>query len=580
MLGGLSAHVVPLWETKSPGRYQHELDALRTAQAVLGVRFDVDEAELSQGRLCIHLQWPLNGQVLPLEARYPDGFPRFRPIVRLLLPPEQLPPRHCSPIDGILCLLGRDTAQWDHTWSLVQLLSRQLKDAIQGTGEEDPQGEPVEFWWNTIVEQIPPEPLSRESYCLVDSAWHIAGTKGGKLKLRYETIHNGGLNFHGAVAEVRDSSGHVLASFPYALVDLTRTIDIPWVHLRETFVPNPDLGSLLQKLYRDHPELANAQPFLLGKASNKASMVAVSYPMETGWQTQGTGWLFLLVPGKESVARRNGRAVTWQIIRTLRAGVEDLGLRSPAVSKLTGKRGVIFGAGAIGAPIAIELARNGCSILDIVEYDIIEPGNSVRWPLGVPVWGQRKADALKKFISQNYPNTVVNAHHQFVGNAPDDDALAKQLLAGADFVVDACASNGVTMWLGDCCRASNVPVISAFASHTLSGGVVAVHAPTGGCPQCLAWAWETGKIKPVLEENGGATTQPPGCSERTFTGSSFDLAEISMHAVRVIAERNLARSDSVAFTLRFESDISGMRMPVWRCDEIPVEPKCGCRPSQ
>ena len=130
----------------------------------------------------------------------PLGQPRTRPIVSLHTDQAEYPLRHCSPIEGVLCLLGRDGRQWQHQWTLRRLLDEQLADALNGTGEEDPRGEPAEYWWNIL--SVP------DSYCLVASDWTIGEAKGGTMQMALHAQWAHGKPFvKAAVTEVLDEAG-------------------------------------------------------------------------------------------------------------------------------------------------------------------------------------------------------------------------------------------------------------------------------------------------------------------------------------------------------------------------------------
>lgn len=159
-----------MWDAHWPGRYQAELAAFQQANAP----YSIDQAELAQGRLLIDVEWPMDGTVIRLRARYPDSFPRFRPQVQLLSPPSIWPRRHVSPLDGNLCLLGRDSAQWNPEWTLARLLDEKLKEALAGSPDEDTQGEPVEYWWNLLAH---PD----KSFVLVDSDWDLKSASSGTI---------------------------------------------------------------------------------------------------------------------------------------------------------------------------------------------------------------------------------------------------------------------------------------------------------------------------------------------------------------------------------------------------------------
>lgn len=369
--------------------------------------------------------------------------------------------------------------------------------------------------------------------------------------------------------EIRDATGKVLGKLASIPSQFSETRDIPWLNLAETFVPLPgdQVANQLAKFCDDNPIFQKSRPFSIGGQLGK--ICAVSYPMEIGWQKKGTGWLFFVIYPE----RRPGQGGRAQILKCFRAGPRDLGLRSPVISKFLGKRAALFGAGAIGAPIALDLARNGISRLDIVEYDQVEPGNSVRWPLGMSAWGFKKGTAIEEFVREHYPSTKVTPHDQYVGIAQNDEPLFHSIRE-ADFIIDATASPAVSRWLGDRCRAAGLPFFSVWATPMLKSGTVTVHIPSGGCPECLEWAWEQRKIAEPLGYGAELTEQPPGCSERTFIGANFDLQELSLQMMRVLATYDKRRSTSTVHTLEFHSDAHGTLLPVWRSDDFPSSPKC------
>jgi len=272
-------------------------------------------------------------------------------------------------------------------------------------------------------------------------------------------------------------------------------------------------------------------------------------------------------------------------VRTFRAGSEDLGARVPAVGCLREKTVAVFGLGALGAPLAIELARNGCRRLHLIDYDVIEPGNGIRWPLGATAWGSPKSTALAAFIDREYPWTDPIPHNHQIGLFDDaqrvkgDAELFATVLDDVDLVVDAAASHGVTGILGDNCRERQLPMISLYAAPDLEGGVVARFGLDGGCPSCLEQAWVANEImKPRGFGIETGLQQPPGCAERTFTGASYDLQELSLQAVRLAVETlaNLADArSSRVFTLSLAND-DGRIPPQWDVKSLAKKPDCIC----
>lgn len=581
--------LVPRWESRCPGRFFYELQDLIAGGAT---PLYIHEAALKAGALALKFDWKLkSGNVITLLATFPDSFPHLRPQVNLIAGID-LPPRHINPLGGNLCLLGRDTAQWPRKWTLRKLLDSQLEHAIAGTGDQDPQGEPAEVWWNLIG--------TKNAYCLVDSAWPMSGERG-MLTLQYiveasklttprppEGQHHSPI-IRALVAEVRDDTDVVVETWkgpvPSALRQKKTPWRIPWVRLPSPFVPAPsDDGRNAQYKQLLDPLFPNLQRIAVPATDLVVAMIAVVYPSELTETGAGVGWTFIKLSGEKEAfderpktkrfLRKHPRLV--QPIPTYRAGPSDLGHRVPAVKTLYDKRILVVGTGAIGAPIVLELARNGCATLQLIEHDVLEPGNSVRWPLGASAWGTRKLRALEKFIDAEYPSTKVIAEHFNLGSDKDDELLTAAI-GEAHLVIDASASHGITSLLDERCRQQTVPLITVSATPSVKGGVVVRHAGDGGCPNCLEYAWEKKAFAEPTGRWDDALTQPPGCAERTFTGASHDLQELSLQAVRLTLQTlDEPAAASLVLTLDFV-DEGGLRLPKWRIDALPRHPDCRCR---
>src|SRR3546814_19686943 len=104
---------------------------------------------------------------------------------------------------------------------------------------------------------------------------------------------------------------------------------------------------------------------------------------------------------------RSTRTYTRFPYTTLFRSPDDLQVRVPSARALRDKKVLLIGCGAIGSFVACELARAGVGGLDLLDKDVLEPGNSVRWPLGRSHWGLSKVVALKHHLSQEYPWTTV-----------------------------------------------------------------------------------------------------------------------------------------------------------------------------
>jgi hypothetical protein len=215
------------WYEVTPERWEREAEDLREAAAT----WEIDEEARSAGLLRLNpLRWPWNGGSVDLIADYPDYFPYFRPEVRA---PTLHLPQHQSP-RGNLCLLNRDTRNWDHQ-TLAELLKAQLKRVVYAaTSEtdeartvEDPQAEPLSDYI----------PFPGWGMMLVDGSWRIpAGCTHGQLSIGLDPKWIGD-GLRGAVLEVRGPAGELLGQshkgirrlFPPALrAPWTRVAEVPF----------------------------------------------------------------------------------------------------------------------------------------------------------------------------------------------------------------------------------------------------------------------------------------------------------------------------------------------------------------
>lgn len=107
----------------------------------------------------------------------------------------------------------------------------------------------------------------------------------------------------------------------------------------------------------------------------------------------------------------------------------------PDAEVLSGRRAVLFGAGALGGHVAVTLAESGVDSLRIVDGDLLSPGNVVRHVAGHDQVGGPKVNAVEAAIQNHAPWTKVDPI------APPTDPYGSQeiaqLIENADIVIDA-----------------------------------------------------------------------------------------------------------------------------------------------
>ena len=125
----------------------------------------------------------------------------------------------------------------------------------------------------------------------------------------------------------------------------------------------------------------------------------------------------------------------------LRAGPDAPTLRS--------QRATVFGAGALGGYVAVALAESGLGSLDIVDGDVLAPGNVVRHVAGHDHVGASKVTAVEAVVRSHAPWTEVTCQERTPRTPGDIEAL----IGKADVIVDATGDAAFTQALAMTARA-------------------------------------------------------------------------------------------------------------------------------
>lgn len=566
----------PWWE-RHPGRLEHEFQALRDAS----IPYEQDEAAFAKGRLVLRLRPTLrDGETITLEARFPAMYPYER--FEVYAPGLDLP-YHQNPFQKNLCLIGQATENWRVGDTLTRFIREQLPkllEAVRAAGRvdadqlEEHQGEPFSAYY----------PYQDGAMLLVDGGWQFdPSVKTGQLRIGLPEGTMAGGPLRGAVLEVRDQAGRVLARADSGLARLfPKQVTGRWVRAPQPIRqghPSPfvaEAASLDARLRQPMP-----QP--LGPAS--VDILGVIFPEEHGWRPErlSDGWVFLVHTLPRS--GKGKKSITAAFVRAGRAGREDLAARVPEIRALAERRVALFGLGGLGAPGAVELARAGVGDLRLLDGDYVDPATGRRWQLGIPAAGLDKVAALKGFLEWNYPYTRVTSSALRLGEpeaGPLELETLERMLDNVDLVYDATAERGLQHLLSDLARERDIPYMCLWATPGAWGGVVArVRPAVGGCWMCLQYALTDGTICSPPADPAGSV-QPAGCASPTFTGTAFDLQQVALTAVR-LAVSTLTSDDASGYpdapwgvgVLSLRDPASGRQVPpTWVTYPLERHPEC------
>lgn len=513
------------WWEQWPGRLEYELTELDA----IGIQYKRDGSAFRRGKIVLHLQVPHDGQLLNLEARFPDVYPYTR--FELVAPDLDLP-HHQNPIFKNLCLIGRASRNWNVHDTLAQFIQTRLPLVLKAATTDDRsavrdieehQAEPFTDYY----------PYQSGALVLVDSGWQFdeaieqgeiaVGIRGPLQKL-----------LQGAVIEIRDNAGNTLAQVDDALRGLfTNVICGIWLRCK-----TPPIGRSGKEIYSSLRRNGYAVTTARWQqaADGRIQVIGVTFQEELGWRERGHGWIFLVRLQDRPKGFRSREI--FYLARAGRAGRTDLELRTPELKPLAKKKIAVVGLGCVGAPSALEFARAGIGELRLLDHDYLEPGTVSRWPLGLAAAGLPKTEALKHFIREHYPYTKVEIWTHMIGSASEqkesDLSVLNNLLQDIDLLYDATAEVGIQHLLSDLAKEKHIPYVSVFTTPGAWGGWVTRIRPgiTKGCWMCLQHFWKDRAI-PLPPEDSKELVQPAGCAAPTFTGAGFDIMEAVLTGVRV-----------------------------------------------
>lgn len=564
------------WWERFPGRLDAELGDF----AARGLDFELYETLFRDaGRVLLRGTIDYKGKEVELEVLYPDVFPYMRPEVYA---PGLVLERHQNPVLGNLCLLDRASGAWRPEETAAFLVDERVRYLLglfeQGQGAmaaaEVPQGEPLSVYFQRVPGTaifVPASALELDSELRVGS---------GRLSFGPEWPPQ--LTVRALLAEltVRAHSGKrkIVARADEALARRFggNEIQIRWV--RSDGAPAGfDAAAVFKAAEEVQPGFGT--PPWQKVQDGEIAVTGVIFEEEVRQNETADAWLFGVRFRRSSGGQLHEGTYT---IGGERLTEEDLGSRIPRLASLRNATIAQVGLGALGAPLALELARNQAGNLRLLEGDYVEAAQVVRWPFGVEAVGHSKLDFIATVVDRNYPYTRVERFSARLGdtatarhgrNENELDGIAR-LLHGASLVVDASAEIGVQQLISDFAREQDISQVYVTATEGARGGQVALIVPgRGGCWHCWKLRALEGQI-PLPPFDADGTVQPRGCASPTFTGASFDLLPITAQAARV-AIAAIDRNEELASTVWVCGFLRpAPHPPEWSEHQITVHPNC------
>lgn len=231
----------------------------------------------------------------------------------------------------------------------------------------------------------------------------------------------------------------------------------------------------------------------------------------------------------------------WMVIHEARPEVTRRRDTGSSAQWLSGKRVLVLGCGALGAPIAEHCVRAGVAQLHVIDKGVVTPGILVRQPYENADIGYNKAERLSPRLSRIRQDLTVTSSRENIVTG----LLAEPVsLPEYDLIVDATADVAVRVRIEQARAASRArwpATITALFGHTAQRGVAAISLPgaTGGGHHLLrrlaidtatsapaGWASIADDLFPSPPRTKRFFPEP-GCSAPTFTGSAADTVSLA-----------------------------------------------------
>jgi molybdopterin/thiamine biosynthesis adenylyltransferase/ubiquitin-protein ligase len=507
-----------VWWHRYPGRLAREVEQLKSRG--FGTTFDPSLVE--RDVVEIKATYSRGGREYRLRIVFPHLYPYFRPQVFVN---DFFVPHHQNPFDGNLCLLGRNSDNWDPTFLAADVIEEQLPKLFESESIASAGGEPdEELQAEPWTEYLSPNSEFRIAW---NSEIEVPEGSSGKVELKYGAQSD---VFRAYVNRIRTAGESDLFTETRSIVPDAKAR--MWVsYIRLVAAPPRDLNEIIPLAKQ---RLQNYQPQGLIKrltTRTRGTLLALFYPEETEYRRAGVGLVFVLFTN-------NANGLSLQYIKAYRDDVSTIAARLGNYGDIRDKRMLLVGFGSLGSSVAVGLCKLGVRQLTIVDRDAFEPGNATRHFLGMNYFGMEKGDAAADALRKAYPYTTVTQILYRLGDfGPETIGRNNEFLAAledSDLVVDCSAERGVQHFLSDSTRTSKKQYVFVEGYPGMLGGFIGFLDPqVGPCFLCFLRSLQVGSTRfPPILQNG--MIQPAGCGEPTFIGTGFDADTMGCATVRLI----------------------------------------------
>ncbi len=229
---------------------------------------------------------------------------------------------------------------------------------------------------------------------------------------------------------------------PYEYIlppDPREKLRIEYVQKLLSFVPSIDLKKWIQKI-----GMSSLMVFEIVEPGEEIACIGIMY---CGLQLEECDGHLIL---KESNGNYELCAVS-----VSRIDEEFLTQRTQIVLVENCPKILVIGCGSIGGYLCPELIKAGYKDLTLVDGDILKAENIYRHFLGIDYVGKYKAEALRSYCEDSFPQVKIETLDSNVEELIEDESIA---LSSYDIIISATGNHNINRWLNRRIREEQVKI--------------------------------------------------------------------------------------------------------------------------
>lgn len=223
---------------------------------------------------------------------------------------------------------------------------------------------------------------------------------------------------------------------------------------------------------------------LLGKYNNvkNEELIVISQPKSNGVSIYGV--IYKRIKESSHPLSFDDLSFTIRPLQVVRIEKEIIQPRGGGDTKLNKRKILLIGCGSVGSILAPELIKFGVDNITIVDNDFISTDNIYRHQLGLSFLHKKKANAMSKFLNENYPFTTATPLNNTI-----EDLISNSIieLQDYDLVISATGSPNTNFYLNKHLLVNKIktPIIYCWNEPYGIGGHCLLIQNDKSCYNCL-----------------------------------------------------------------------------------------------